>query len=62
MQITDAAGTPIPGFRFRDCRPIAADALDAPVDLGRPLSTLRGRTIRLELHVRKARLFALGMS
>lgn len=62
VQITDAVGTPLPGFRFEDCRPLAADALDAPVDWGRPLSTLRGRTIRLEFHIRNARLYALEMS
>lgn len=59
VQITDAAGAPLPGFRFQDCRPIAADALDAPVNWGRPLSTLRGRTVRLEFSLRNARLFAL---
>ena len=58
VQITDADGKPIPGFRFQDCRPIAADSLDARVEWQQSLATLRGRVVRLEFSLRKASLFA----
>lgn len=58
VQVATASGEPIPGFRFQDCRPIAADALAAPVEWEEPLSKLRGRPVRLEFSLRNARLFA----
>lgn len=58
VQVTDADGTPIPGFRFADCRPIVSDALDAPVAWTGKLSTLRGRPVYLEFSLRNARLYA----
>ncbi len=58
VQATTAAGEPIPGFRFEDCRPITADALAATVEWEQPLATLRGQPIRLEFSIRNARLFA----
>lgn len=57
VQITDAAGKPIPGFRFEDCRPITADSLASAVAWGKPLSNLRGQTVRLEFSLRNAKLF-----
>jgi hypothetical protein len=61
VQATTAAGEPIPGFRFEECRPIAADALAAPVEWKQSLATLRGRPIRLEFSLRNARLFAFEL-
>src|SRR5262245_18223883 len=40
VQLTTAAGEPIPGFRFHECRPITADALAVPVEWQQPLATL----------------------
>lgn len=57
VQVTDAGGDPLRGFRFQDCRPIAIDSLSAPVEWERPLSTLRGRPVRLEFSLKNARLF-----
>jgi hypothetical protein len=57
-QVSDAAGRPIPGFTFAECRPIIADSLAAPVEWQRPLSALRGQTVRLEFSLKNARLFA----
>ena len=58
VQITDAAGQPFPGFSFSDCKPITGDSLAAPVRWEKPLSDLRGKTVRLEFRLRQARLFA----
>jgi hypothetical protein len=58
VQLTTPTGEPIPGFRFHDCRPIAADALAAPVEWQQPLATLRGQAVRLEFSLRNASLFA----
>lgn len=58
VQVTTATGEPIPGFRFEDCRPIADDALAAPVEWKQSPATLRGQPIRLEFSLRNARLFA----
>lgn len=59
VQITNASGEPIPGFRFEDCRPITADSLRAPVEWQQPLATLRGKPVKLELRLKNTQLFAL---
>jgi hypothetical protein len=59
LQILDANGQSIRGFRFEDCAPIATDSLSAPVEWKRPLAALKGKPVRLEIALRKARLFAL---
>lgn len=58
VQISDAAGEPIPGFHFHECRPISVDSLGAPVEWTRPLSALRGQPVRLEFSLWNSRLFA----
>ena len=58
VQVLDADGKPVPGFRFSDCRAITGDSLSATVKWARPLSTLRGKALRLEFSLRNARLFA----
>lgn len=62
VQITTAAGEPIPGFRFQDCQPITTDSLDGSVTWKQPLSKLRGQTVRLEVSLRNARLFAFQVN
>lgn len=61
VQATDAAGNPIPGFAFQDCRPMTVDALAAPVVWSRPLTELRGRPVHLQFSLQSARLFAFGV-
>ncbi len=61
VQVTDPTGNPIRGFTFADCQPISADALDAPVEWTGNFSALRGRTVRLEISLKHARLFALDV-
>jgi hypothetical protein len=61
VQATTAAGEPIPGFRFEDCRPITADALAATVEWKQPLATLRDKPVRLEFSIRRAHLFAFDV-
>jgi len=58
VQVANEKGEPIPGFRFQDGLPITSDSLDAPVKWEQPLSKLRGQTVRLEVQLRNARLFA----
>jgi hypothetical protein len=61
VQICDADGTPVPGFRFADCRPVTSDVLDATVKWAGSLSSLRGRPMHLEFAVKSARLFAIDI-
>ena len=61
VQITDAEGEPISGFRFSDCHPIQSNSLAAPVEWQKPLSTLRGKPLRLEFSLKNARLFAFDI-
>ena len=61
VQITDAAGKPLDGFRFDDCRPISADSLAAPVEWQGKLSDLRGKPVRIEFTLRNADLFAFEL-
>jgi hypothetical protein len=61
VQVTDAAGEPIPGFRFADCRPVVSDGLDAPVEWTGRLASLAGRPVRLEVRLKQAQLFAIGV-
>ncbi|MDB5337615.1 MAG: hypothetical protein JWN70_3234 [Planctomycetaceae bacterium] len=58
VQIANAAGEPIPGFGFQDCRPITTDSLAAEVAWARPLSTLLGKSVRMVVELSNARLFA----
>ncbi len=58
VQITNVAGEPVPGFGFQDCQPIATDSLTAEVAWAKPLSTLRGKSVRLVFELSNARLFA----
>ncbi|MBI4028508.1 MAG: hypothetical protein HY360_26210 [Verrucomicrobia bacterium] len=62
VQISDASGQPIRGFRFADCSPIIIDSLAASVEWRQSLAALVGRPVRLELQIRQAHLFALGLS
>ena len=58
VQVTDEHGTAISGFRLADCDPIARDSLDAAVKWKQPLSSLKGRTVRLEIKLRNASLYS----
>ena len=49
------------GFALRDCQPVAADSLAAPVRWRGPLRAIGGKPIRLAFSLRKARLFAFGL-
>lgn len=61
VQVTDADGTPLVGYRFADCRPIVGDGLDLPVRWERSWKSLAGREVRLEFEMRSAKLYALGI-
>ena len=61
VQIADPAGKPVPGYSFADCAPISADSVAVPVKWKRPLSGLKGRPIRLEFRLQRAKLFAFDL-
>jgi hypothetical protein len=61
VQVLDDEDSPIPGFTFGDCKPIAADSLEAPVLWKKPWKNLQGRTGRLELELRDACLYAMNI-
>jgi hypothetical protein len=62
LQILDANGSPLPGFTYADCRPVAGDFLDAPISCTRPFDELRGLPVQLEFTLRYARLFAFSLT
>lgn len=62
VQVSDEKGTPIPGFRFADCRPITSDSLAAQVEWQRPLAELRDKPVRLEFSLKNASLFAFEVT
>jgi hypothetical protein len=63
VQISDAAGKPVPGFTFADCQPIASDSLGAPVAWKtKSLKDVRGTPIRLEFEIQNASLFAFDLA
>ncbi|MBM4032560.1 MAG: hypothetical protein FJ291_12350 [Planctomycetes bacterium] len=61
VEVLDEAAKPLPGFSAQDCSPIADDSLAAPVAWKLPLSSLKGRPIRLAFSLRDARLFAFDL-
>lgn len=61
VQILDERGKPLRGFSRKDCRPVTGDSLAGPVRWKRPLSSLRGKPVRLEFFLKAARLYALDL-
>jgi hypothetical protein len=62
MEVLDPAGTVLEGYAFNQAIPFEGDALAwQPAWSGNPpAETLVGRTVRLRLRGRRARIFALG--
>ncbi len=60
VELRDAEGQPLPGFRHADCEEIGGNFIDVPVCWkGRAdLSSLRGRPIVMHIAARGARLYA----
>lgn len=50
-------GAPIPGFALDDCQVVRSDSVSAPVRWRKPLSSLRGRKVRLRFILRQASLY-----
>ncbi len=61
VELQDAGGTPLPGFRLRDMAPLYGDALDEPVawKTGGDLARLRGTPVRVKFALQDADVFAL---
>jgi hypothetical protein len=63
VQIRDAAGEPIPGLTFADCRSIKDDSLNAPVQWQtKSLVDVAGKPVRLEFAFKNASLFAFDLA
>ncbi|MEN9576905.1 MAG: hypothetical protein RL514_4760 [Verrucomicrobiota bacterium] len=61
VQVLGADGRALSGFALADCEPVSADAVAAPLRWKRPLSALRGQTVRLEFAVRAGQLFGFDL-
>jgi hypothetical protein len=60
VEVQDAAGKPVKGFRRRDMAPLFGDELNSVVQWkGGDLSALQGRPVRLKVELKDADLFAL---
>lgn len=61
VEIQDASGTPLPGFRLADCRPITTDEVDHRVKwgAGTDASAVSAFPVRLRFVLRSADLYAL---
>jgi len=57
VQIQDETGRPLPGFTFAESTALRADAVAAPVKWAEPLSTLKGKPVRLEFSLENACLY-----
>jgi hypothetical protein len=60
-QVVDQEGKPVQGFTFADGEPITRDALAATLAWRKPLAHLTGKPVRLELTLRKARMFGIDV-
>jgi hypothetical protein len=59
VRLLKPEGKPHPGLRAAEARPIRADGVSLPLEWEDDLGKLRGRPVCLEIHLRKAALFAL---
>lgn len=57
VQILDQNGKPLRGFTRKDCQLVSGDGLAVPVSWMNSLSTLKGKTVRLEFFLKHSRLF-----
>ncbi len=64
VEIQDAEGNPLPGFRLEDMDPLFGDEVDGGVtwQAGGDLSALSGKPVRLRFAMRDADLFAFRVS
>ena len=63
VEVCDVGGKPIPGFSRQDAVPIQEDCLRAAVRFrgDASMAQLRGREVRLRLHLTRASLYGLGL-
>ncbi|MFH1571312.1 MAG: hypothetical protein ABIL09_25205, partial [Gemmatimonadota bacterium] len=61
VELADAEGRPLPGYRLRDCRPLVGDHIERAVTWkgGGDLTALAGRPVRLRLVLEDADLYSL---
>ncbi len=64
VEIQDADGKPLEGFRAADCTPLRGDAIDQPVawSAGSDVRRLAGKPVRLRFELEKADLYSLRFS
>ena len=58
-EFTNAEGNGLPGISLADMEPYHANGLDIPLRWRRDVTELRGTAVRLRVHLRDARLYAV---
>ncbi|MCB9770801.1 MAG: hypothetical protein H6752_21570 [Candidatus Omnitrophica bacterium] len=61
VAVLDENGEPIDGFDYDDCQPISEDALEAPVEWKKDLSSLGDRIVSLGFKMKNAKLYAMNV-
>jgi hypothetical protein len=61
VRVLDSEGTPHPGFDAADCTPVRGDSLRHGVEWKRPLESLKGKAVQLEIVLRDARLYGFEL-
>jgi hypothetical protein len=60
VEIQDAAGKPLPGYALADCKPLAGDSIEQPVQwTGGDVTTLSGGPVRLRFVMQDADVYSL---
>ena len=61
VQVTDASGTPLPGYTFAECQPLSGDdtSWQPKWNNGKDMASLAGQVVRLEVLLNNSRLYAI---
>ena len=61
VEVQDAAGNPLPGYRLDDCRPIFGDELARTVawKKGSDVTSLAGQSVKLKFEIKDGDLFSM---
>ena len=64
VEIQDANGVPLPGFRLEDCSPVFGDAIDRTVSWtkGADVGSIGGQAVRLRFLLTDADVYAYRFS
>ena len=63
VQISDAAGKPLPGLTFADWKPVTRDSLEAPVEWrGGSLAKVGDQPVQIQFEIESASFFAFELT